>query len=136
MSSSGEPRECCPVSCVSGAPQEMCCDLFSEGEQGCPGVLLSVDAQICRALVEWLVCTVLSLSVEGFPLVLAHLLTLSKGIAVHGQEMGCRGLCPTDPEQSSNLAMPGPQMNFGLSSVPVVGNLGEESGEKRKLNQG
>lgn len=86
-------------------------------------------------------CTVLSLSVEGFPQVLAHLLTLSKSTAMHRKETGCRDglyrtLCPTDPEQGSNLARPGPQMNFGVSSVPVLENLGKERGEKRELIQG
>lgn len=63
--------------------------IYCEGEQGCPGILLSIDLQSCCALLEWLVGTVPSLSVEGFPLALAHLLTLSESIAVHNQETGC-----------------------------------------------
>lgn len=66
-----------------------CAVIYCEGEQGCPGILLSIDLQSCCALLGWLVCTVLSLSVEGFPLALAHLLTLSESIAVHSQETGC-----------------------------------------------
>lgn len=38
---------------------------------------------------EWLVCTLLSLLVEEFPLVLAHLLPLGKSIAMQRKEMGC-----------------------------------------------
>lgn len=39
-----------------------------------------------------------------------------------------------DPEQGSSLAMPRPQMDFGVSSVPVMENLGKARGEKRRID--
>lgn len=78
-------------SCVYGVPQEMCAVVTAvccEGEQDCTGVFRSVVLQSCLAPVEWLVCTVLSLPVGGFPLVLSHLFTQSESAAVRGQETG------------------------------------------------
>lgn len=69
-------------------------------------------------------------------LVLLLLLVESKRVAVHGQEMGCgnrlyRTTCPTDPPQDSSLTRPGPQLNSGFPSVPVLQNLRKERGKKK-----
>lgn len=81
-----------------GVPQEMCAAVCCLEEER--GVVLSVVLPSCLALLERLVCTVLFLSVGGFPLVLSRL-TQSRSSAVLGLE---RTPCPADPAKEGSLA--------------------------------